>query len=140
MWEQAISAFWQRPLTGWGFRTASLGANTPVGGVHSGWLKLFAEGGLFGGILIVSTVLFVIGRRFFLAWKQRTIKPASLPGIDLQATLHVNILTCASFCMLATMWVYDQYYINLGSPVSVLFFLMLAAPTYITAQGVTLRR
>ncbi len=112
--------------------------HTPVGGVHSGWLKIFAECGIFGGILIIAIVGLVIVQHF-LAWKQRTMKPGSLPGIDLTETLHINILTCASFSMLATMWVYDQYYINLGLPVSCLFFLMLAAPIYITTQGVAVQ-
>jgi O-antigen ligase len=139
MWETAINAFWQRPLTGWGFRSAS-GEASAVGGVHSGWLKIFAESGIFGGILMISTVALVIIRRFFLAWNIRTLAPAQAPGMDLPETVHINALTCASFCMLATMWVYDQYYINLGSPVSLLFFLMLAAPVYITSQGIALYR
>jgi O-antigen ligase len=140
MWQTAINAFWQRPLTGWGFRSASLGEAGAVGGVHSGWLKIFAESGVFGGVLMVATVGLVIWRRFILASRLRTLSPAQMPGLDLPETLHVNVLTCASFCMLATMWVYDQYYINLGSPVSLLFFLLLAAPTYITNQGVALRQ
>jgi O-antigen ligase len=138
MWETAINAFWQRPLTGYGFRAASLGM-AGVGGVHSGWIKIFVESGVFGGIIMITLVAHVIWRRFFLAWNQRKLNPAQVPGLDLAETLHLNALTCASFCMLATMWVYDQYYINLGSPVSLLFFLMLAAPMYVTTQGVALR-
>jgi hypothetical protein len=39
-----------------------------------------------------------------------------------------------------TLWIYDQYYINLGSPISIVFFLMILAPTFITTQGIGIRK
>jgi O-antigen ligase len=139
MWQEAIDAFWKQPLTGYGFRSASLGVGE-YGGVHSGWLKIFLECGVIGGFLVIAAMVCEIVYRINIAVKIRALSSADAPGIDLPKTLRLNIVACATFFMLATMWVYDQYYINLGSPVSVVFFLYLMAPTWITNEGVTIRR
>ena len=46
----------------------------------------------------------------------------------------------AGDAMTLVIWIYEQLYINLGSVVCVAFFLMMAAPAYITTQGVAVRR
>lgn len=140
MWSHAIDAFWKRPIFGWGFRSASLSGSSEIGGVHSGWIKIFVEGGIVGGLLIAGAIAAEVLRRLRAVIALRSTRPTDFQGIDIARSLHLNIVACATFIMLSTMWVYDQYYINLGSPVSLVFFLYLMAPTFVTDQGVGLRR
>ena len=139
MWMQALEGFRKSPIIGYGFRSASMGDSDDIGGVHSGWIKVFVEGGVVGGSLIALTVAVETIRRLRVALRLRNMKPGEMPGIDLATSLHLNIVACATLCMISVLWVYEQLYINLGSAVSLVFFMVLLAPTYITTRGVTLR-
>lgn len=139
-WNQAIVAFWRRPVIGYGFRLPSFAGSTDIGGIHSGYLKLLVETGLVGTILVVGAVLIEGCRRLLLAVRFRDISQQSTPGIDVASTYRINAVACATIAMTLVIWVYEQLYINLGSVVSVVFFMMIVAPAYITTQGVTLRR
>jgi O-antigen ligase len=139
MWALGLDAFTRRPVFGWGFRAASLSGSNDIGGVHSGWIKVFVEAGIVGGAVLVAAIAVEMTRRLLLLWKLRKATQAEMPRVDLTRTYRVNAVVAATFCMLCTMWVYDQYYINLGSPVSLVFFMMMTAPTMIDWQGTTSR-
>jgi O-antigen ligase len=139
-WQQAIEWFWKRPVFGYGFRATTHARGVGFGGVHSAYIKVFLEAGFVGGFFMVGALVVEAFRRCRASLWLRKLNPQSVPNINLTETLRLNVLVCATMCMTLTMWVYDQYYINLGSPVSVVLFLMLTAPNYITNQGALLRR
>jgi O-antigen ligase len=139
MWKQGIEYFWKKPVLGYGFRATSHGRGVGYGGVHSAYIKIFLEAGIVGGSLIIGAVLIEAYRRMRLALRLRLLRPQDLPDINIAESMRLNVITCATMCLILTMWVYDQYYINLGSPISVMFFLMLMSPTYVTREGKTLR-
>jgi O-antigen ligase len=138
-WKQGIEWFWKKPVLGYGFRTTSLAHGAGFGGVHSAYIKIFLEAGIIGAFIIIGAVLVETYRRLRLALQLRSLRPQDLPNIDLAESFRLNAIACATMCLVLTMWVYDQYYINLGSPISVMFFLLLMSPTYVTNQGKTLR-
>jgi O-antigen ligase len=138
MWKEGIEWFWKEPIFGYGFRASS--QDRRFGGVHSAYIKIFLESGLVGGFLIIGAVAVDAIRRLRVALRLRTLQPSDLPGINIAESLRLNSIACGTMFLTLTMWVYDQYYINLGSPISVMLFLMLMAPTYVTTQGITLRR
>jgi O-antigen ligase len=139
MWKQGIEWFWKKPIFGYGFRATSLSRGVGFGGVHSAYIKIFLESGIIGAFLILGAVVIEAYRRFRLALSLRSLRPQDLPGINIPESMRINVITCATMCLVLTMWVYDQYYINLGSPISVVFFLMLMSPTYIANDGRSLR-
>jgi hypothetical protein len=140
-WKQALEAFWLKPVFGYGFRsTAAGGVSAGYGAIHSGYLKILVETGIVGGFLVISAVVVEFVRRLRLAMQFRDLRPGTVRGIDVVETARVNTLACATIALSLTMWVYEQLYINLGSVISVVFFLMLMAPAYITTQGTGLRR
>ena len=139
MWQQGIEWFWKKPVLGYGFRATSHGRGAGFGGVHSAYIKIFLEAGLIGAFLVIGAVLVEAYRRMRLALQLRSLRPQDLPDINIAESLRLNVITCATMCLVLTMWVYDQYYINLGSPISVMFFLLLMSPVYITKEGKTLR-
>jgi O-antigen ligase len=140
-WKQAIDAFWDRPVLGYGFRaTTQARGGSAYGAIHSGYLKLFVETGFVGGILVVSAIVLEALRRLRLALRFTNLRPGSVPGIDVVETARINTVACATLLLTMTIWVYDQLYVNLGSVISIVLFLMIAAPVYIPTQGVGLRR
>jgi O-antigen ligase len=140
MWKQGIESFWKSPVFGYGFRSTSESRGAGFGGVHSAYIKIFLEAGLIGGFLIIGAVALEAIRRFRVSLRLRTLSPKDLPGINIAESLRLNSIACGTMFLTLTMWVYDQYYINLGSPISVMLFLMLMAPTYVTNQGIMVRR
>ncbi len=139
LWQQAIDAFWQRPLIGYGFRASTSGIES-LGGVHSGFLHVFLDGGFIGGFLVLSAIIIELMCRFRLSVQFRSLPPIRAPGIDVVETTRVNAVAFATLAMTLVIWIYEQLYINLGSVASLTFFLMMAAPAYITTQGIGLRR
>jgi O-antigen ligase len=139
MWKQGIEWFWKKPVLGYGFRATSLGRGVGFGGVHSAYIKIFLEAGIIGGFLIIGAVIIEAYRRMRLAFYLRSLRPQNLPDINIAESLRLNVIACATMCLILTIWVYDQYYINLGSPISVMFFLLLMSPVYVTKEGKTLR-
>jgi O-antigen ligase len=140
MWKQALQGVWKKPILGWGFRTTSQGGGGNFGGIHSAYIKIVLEGGFVGTFFILGAAVTELWRRLRLSMKLRLVRPVDIPGFDVRESYHINTLACASLCSLMTLWIYDQYYINLGSPISIVFFLMILAPTYITTQGVGFRK
>lgn len=140
MWVQGLEWFWRKPVFGYGFRATTHSRGVGFGGVHSAYIKIFLEAGLIGGLLIIGVVAVEAFRRLRLAFRLRTLRPNDLPGINIAESLRINAIACGTMCLTLTMWVYDQYYINLGSPISVMLFLMLLAPVYVTTDGRLLKR
>jgi O-antigen ligase len=130
MWKNGIQQFWDSPLIGHGFRTNTFGG---LGGIHSGYIQIFAESGAIGGILIISAVCLELRRRVMLAQRFRDMDPSQVPGIDAAETMQLNTVASSLYCAILTLWVFEPLYINLGSCISVLFFLMMAAPSYVSA-------
>jgi O-antigen ligase len=139
MWQQGLGAFWQQPILGYGFRATTHGGGS-YGGVHSGYIKILIETGFVGAILVIAAVVTELVRRFRLGITFRDLPPAAAPGIDVVETARINAVVCGTLAMTMVIWVYEQLYINLGSVVSLVFFLMMAAPAYITTRGTALRR
>jgi O-antigen ligase len=140
MWQQALAGFWKSPVVGHGFRTTSAGGGGEFGGIHSAYIKILLEAGFLGAFFIVGASVVELLRRLKLSMRLRTMAPHAMPGIDVAESFRVNTICCASLCALLTLWIYDQYYINLGSPISIAYFLMIVAPTFITMHGVPLRK
>jgi O-antigen ligase len=138
MWQQGLESFWERPVLGWGLRSTTYGGGH--GGVHSGYIKILIETGFVGTIIMLTAMLVELARRVRLGITFRKLSPAAAPGIDVEATARINAVAAGAIAMTMVVWVYEQLYINLGSTASLVFFLMMAAPAYITTQGVTLRR
>jgi O-Antigen ligase len=139
-WKQALEAFWDQPIFGAGFRVTMHRGRGSHGAVHSGYLKILVETGLVGAFFIFSAVGSEAVRRFRIAARLRELVPGALPGIDAVESRRINAIAFATVIMTLVIWVYEQLYINLGSVISVVFFLMLVAPTYITTQGSTVRQ
>jgi O-antigen ligase len=139
MWKQGIEYFWKKPVFGYGFRATTLSRGVGFGGVHSAYIKIFLEAGIIGAFMIIGAVVIEAYRRLRVTLRLRFLQPDDMPGINIADSMRLNVIACSTLCLILTMWVYDQYYINLGSPISVMFFLMLLAPTYVTTQGKTLR-
>jgi O-antigen ligase len=140
MWKQAIQGVWKKPILGWGFRTTSQGGGGDFGGIHSAYIKIVLEAGFVGAFFLLGAAITELVRRLKLSMRLRLVHPSQMPGFDVAESYHINSLACASMCSLMTLWIYDQYYINLGSPISIVFFLMILAPTYITTQGIGIRK
>jgi O-antigen ligase len=138
-WKQGIEWFWKKPVFGYGFRTTTLTRGIGFGGVHSAYIKILLEAGIIGALMIIGAVVIEAYRRMRIAMRLRLLQPNDMPGIIIADSLRLNVITCSTLCLVLTMWIYDQYYINLGSPISIMFFLMLLAPTYVSNQGNTLR-
>lgn len=138
MWKEGIEWFWKNPVFGYGFRSGS--EDRRFGGIHSAYIKVFLEAGLIGGFLMIGAMVVDAIRRARVALRLRALQPSDMPGIDIKESIRLNSIACGTMALTLTMWVYDQYYVNLGSPISVMLFLMLMAPTYVTNQGVFLRR
>ncbi len=132
LWKHGIEVFWQEPIIGRGFRSLRTAG---VGGIHSGYIQILVEAGLVGGLLIVAAVCVETLRRMQLAQRFRALSPSETPGIDPVETAHVNAIVCATMCVTLMLWVYEPLYINLGSVISVMFFLMWMAPSYISAPA-----
>jgi O-antigen ligase len=140
MWQQGLAAFWKNPVLGYGFRCTSYAGSGDYGGVHSAFIKVFVEAGMIGGFLIIGAMVVETIRRLRISLQLRKLQPGDMPGINLAESFRINSIACATMFLTFTIWVYDQYYINLGSPISVIFFLMLMAPTYVTDQDALIRR
>ena len=131
-WKHGIEVFWEEPIIGRGFRSLRAAG---VGGIHSGYIQIFVEAGLVGGLLIVAAVCAETFRRMRLAQRFRILSPAEAPGLDPVETSHINAVACATMCVTLMLWIYEPLYINLGSVISVVFFLMWMAPSYISAPA-----
>jgi O-antigen ligase len=140
MWKQALQSVWKKPVLGWGFRTTSQGGGGNFGGIHSAYIKIVLEGGFVGAFFLIAASVTELVRRLRLSMRLRLMRPSDMPGVDVAQSYHINSLACSTMCALMTLWIYDQYYINLGSPISIVYFLMILAPTFITSQGITLRQ
>ena len=139
LWKQAAGAFWKKPIFGYGFRASTHGHGSDIGGIHSGYLKIFVETGFVGGFLILTTVFSETLRRYRLVQRFRHMPPADAPALNVPETMRLNAIVFATLFMTLTIWVYEQQYINLGSIASLVFWLMMAAPVYVSAQGQSLR-
>jgi O-antigen ligase len=135
-WKSGFELFWESPLIGHGFRAAT---DVGVGGIHSGYIKIFVESGLIGGLLIVSAVYVELFRRIKLAMQFRGVHPSQVPGINPEETMRLNTMAAATMCTMLAIWVFEPMYINIGASMAVVFFLMLAAPSYVSAPKVGTR-
>jgi O-antigen ligase len=136
---KASAGFWKKPIFGYGFRVSSQ-AGVEFQAIHSGYLKVLVETGFVGAFLIVGAVIIEAGRRFFVVQRIRDLPPTALPNINLPDTIRLNAMAFATMCMTLTLWLYEPLYVNLGSVTSLLFWLMIVSPTYVTAQGLPLRK
>jgi hypothetical protein len=123
---KGIEIFWQRPLFGHGFR-AQLSGEEGLG-AHSGYVTLLIETGAFGALLAVAVVVVEVIRRVNLARLLRRAPPAGGHGIDQEESLRLNTVACGMMAVMLMYWIYEPVYLNLGTVMSVAFFLMLAAP------------
>jgi O-antigen ligase len=130
LWKAGLEGFWEKPIFGHGFR-----AQQAYSGSHSGYIKLFVETGFVGGMLMLGAVLVETVRRYRLASRFRDLPDSAAPGINVVETMRLNAVVFSTLIMVLAVWVYEQLYINLGSIVSLVFWLMMAAPTYIDVQG-----
>lgn len=137
LWKHGLAVFWESPLFGHGFRAAAGGEG--VGKVHSGYIKLLVESGVIGTGLILSAVGIELLQRVTLSQQLRTLRPIDLPGIDIEESLQINTVACATLCTVLTLWLYEPLYINLGSVISVMFFMMIAAPRFVSMQQLARR-
>jgi O-antigen ligase len=138
-WKQAIELFWKRPIFGYGFRASLTQSTVEFGGIHSGYLRILLDSGVVGGFLVVSAVVVEGIRRFRLAMQLRTCSPGSLPGINVAESFRINSVACSTLALTLVLWVYEQHYVNIGSVISLVLLLMLAAPSIITSEGITQR-
>ncbi|HJQ78601.1 MAG TPA: O-antigen ligase family protein, partial [Lacipirellulaceae bacterium] len=129
-WKRGLETFWKSPLIGHGFR-ANLGGEQEGLWSHGGYVTLLIETGLIGTLLAVSIVVFEALRRMNRAGRLRNASAAAITGIDRQESLRLNTVACATMATMLTYWIYEPLYLNLGTVMSVCFFLMLAAPEFV---------
>jgi O-antigen ligase len=134
-WKHGMEVFWERPLFGHGFR-AQLSGEEGLGS-HSGYITLLIETGVFGTLLAVSAVVVEAIRRIHRVSQLRNNAIASTSGIDLQESHRLNTIACATMATMLTYWIYEPLYLNLGTAISVVFFLMFAAPDYVPRKWST---
>lgn len=128
-WERGIETFWKSPLIGHGFRAHVSGEEGLAS--HSGYVTLLIETGLIGTLLAVAMVVLEAWRRMNRAGQLRNVPTAASAGFDRQESLRLNTVACATMVTMLTYWVYEPLYLNLGTVMSVIFFLMLAAPDFV---------
>jgi O-antigen ligase len=131
-WQKGLETFWKSPLIGHGFR-AHLESKEELGS-HSGYIRLLIETGLIGTGLAVMTVVIEALRRLKLAKRLRDAYASTMPGIDLEQSFRLNAVACAAMLTVLTYWVYEPMYLNLGTVMSLIFFLMFAAPDFVPCR------
>jgi O-antigen ligase len=136
-WQRGLEVLWERPIVGHGFRATAPGG--VGGGAHGGYVQILVESGCVGAFLVLAAVGSEAVRRMRLAQRFRNLQPRDMPGIDVVTTAQLNMVACATICTVLTYWIYEPLYMNLGSTISIVFFLMLTAPSYIGAQTVPMR-
>jgi O-antigen ligase len=129
-WKRGLETFWKSPLIGHGFRAQVSGEQEGLWS-HGGYVTLLIETGLIGTLLAVAIVVFEALRRVKRAGQLRNASAAAITGIDRQESLRLNTVACATMATMLTYWVYEPLYLNLGTVMSVCFFLMLAAPEFV---------
>jgi O-antigen ligase len=129
-WQRGLETFWKSPLIGHGFRANVSGEQEGLW-AHGGYITLLIETGLIGTLLAVSFVVCEALRRMKRAGQLRNAAAAAIVGIDRQESLRLNAVACATMATMLTYWIYEPLYLNLGTVMSVCFFLMLAAPEFV---------
>lgn len=132
------SEFWHKPIFGFGLRSSQY--DSKISSLHSGYLKIFVETGFVGGFLILGAVLAEAVRRFFVVQRVLHAPPGSLSHLDIGETIRLNSHAFATIFMTLILWIFEPVYVNLGAVSSVLFWMMLVAPTYVTNQGTAIQR
>ncbi len=129
-WERGLEEFQSHPIFGFGFRTSGgeAGANA-----HGGYIRMLIEMGFVGTMLAVSAVGLEILRRRRFCNDLRGRLASGLPGVDVAESIRLNAIVAGVMCAMLTLWVYEPIYLNLGTVMSLLFFLSLGAPTAVPA-------
>ena len=135
-WKQGIEVFWQSPLIGHGFR-AQLGGQAGLG-AHGGYVTMLIETGVIGSLLALAAVAIEALRRLKRAMRLRNASTGHWPGVDLEESLRVNTVACAVMFTMLTLWIYEPVYLNMGTVMSVIFFLMFSAPELIAHRRTSL--
>lgn len=129
-WRNGLERFWERPLLGHGFRAQVSGEGEGLAS-HGGYVTLLIEAGIFGTLLAVAAIIFEAIRRINRARQLRSAPAAAGMRIDVEESLRLNAIVCCTMLTMLTYWVYEPVYLNLGTVMSVIFFLMLAAPEFV---------
>ncbi len=132
-WKDALDEFWRSPIIGQGFRSAAAGS------AHSGYLRIAAETGFVGFFLAVGAVALEAVRRFRLIMQLRELPQSAAPSIDVAESTRLNVVAGSTVIMAMVYWVFEQQYINLGSILSIVYFLMIFSPAYIPRQFARVR-
>jgi hypothetical protein len=131
-WLHGLEAFWKKPLTGYGFR-AGIGA-------HGGYITLLVETGIFGTLLAVAAVVTEAIRRMNCAKQLRNVAKVTWPGVNREESFRLNVVACATMFTMLTLWIYEPLYLNLGTVMSLTFFLMFGAPEFVSSPRIAVRR
>jgi O-antigen ligase len=127
-WQQGLERFWERPLLGHGFRAQLSGEGL---GAHGGYVTLLIETGVFGTLLALAAITIEAVRRVNRARQLRNASRFPGSAVDVEESLRLNTVVCCTMVTMLTYWVYEPLYLNLGTVMSVIFFLMLAAPEFV---------
>jgi hypothetical protein len=139
-WEtfmNGIAAFWKSPIYGCGFRAAP---EVGVAASHSGLIRLFVETGFVGGFLMLGSIGIEMVRRFGVVQQLREVPQSAVPELEISETMRVNVIVFATLFTTLLLWVYEPLYISFGSVSSLLFWLMMVAPIYVTSRGAPIQR
>jgi len=136
-WRHGLEQFWERPLLGHGFRAQISGEGEGLA-AHGGYVTLLIEAGIFGTLLAVAAIILESIRRINRARQLRSAPAAAWMGVDIEESLRLNTIVCCTMFTMLTYWIYEPVYLNLGTVMSVVFFLMLAAPEFVPRRGGTI--
>ena len=129
-WKTGLGYIKGQIILGHGFR-ASASPTSGIPRVHSGYITLLLETGAVGTVLVLGTLFTEIVQRIFLIFRvQRSIGPVNWWSSPWTDTLQLNSIVVGVLMLTLIIWVYEPIYMNLGSPLSLLLFLMLTAPKY----------
>jgi O-antigen ligase len=139
-WRIGIEHLGRRLAFGHGFRvTASPASGIPL--IHSGYINLLLETGVVGTLLILGTMFTAIIQRTLLIFRiQKSIGSVNLRTSPWADTIQLNVIAVGVFSLSLVIWVYEPVYINLGSVLSLLLFMMLVAPMYAPATPINHKR
>jgi O-antigen ligase len=139
-WKMGLDLVRERLVFGYGFRAAA-SSSSGIPRVHSGYINILLETGVVGTALILGTMFTEIIQRVLIIFRiQKATEHVDRWSTPWADTLQINSIAVGVLSLMLVIWIYEPIYINLGSPLALLMFLMLASPKLTPATAINLKR
>ena len=127
LWAGGIERFSRRPVFGYGFRSR-VNQSEDTMGSHSGFIDLLQDAGLVGGALVFTALFLDLLRRIQTIYKLRKAFDAKTSPTPIKEAIHINALTASIYFMNLFYLMIEPIYLNLGNPVTIMFFILICSP------------